>query len=144
MLAVMMVEQTKLPSDPLICVVDDHESVRDALMGLLRSYGLRVACYESAETFRDSAALLEVDCLILDVHLPGMSGPDLMSELAARELRPPVILISGAVDAHTRKLIDRAAPHALLIKPFQDDHLLHALQRALHEQDSKGRPGHEH
>lgn len=117
--------------DPLICVVDDHESVREALIGLLRSLGLRVAVFESAESFRDSNELATTDCLILDIHLPGMSGPALMRELRASELTIPVILITGRFDDVARRLLAEAPDHGLLVKPFDEDELLAALEAAL-------------
>src|SRR5882762_5301434 len=79
----------------LIGVVDDDESVRDALSSLLRSAGYRCAVFPSAEVFLESGCLRETDCIVLDVRMPGMSGPDLQHKLREVDGSHPIIFITG-------------------------------------------------
>ncbi|MET0287058.1 MAG: response regulator [Polyangiales bacterium] len=116
---------------PFLCVVDDHESVRDALLALLQSLGYRVATFESAEALCASLALADADCLLLDIHLPGMSGAELLPLLRARHPELPVVLITGRPDAHAHALRAQPSVHALLFKPFEEEQLLDALDAAL-------------
>ena len=115
----------------LVCVVDDAESVREALPDLLRHVGFATEAFASAEAFLVSEAIKEANCLLLDVGLPGMSGPDLQLELARRGLNIPIIFITAQGDKSLRpRLIGRGAA-ACLFKPFGDSELLEAVNRAL-------------
>jgi FixJ family two-component response regulator len=116
---------------PLISVVDDDESVRESLSGLIRSVGFGVMVFASAEEFLASNRLLDADCLILDVRMPGMSGIDLQRQLAASHTSIPVIFITahGDEEARVRALNGGAVDY--LLKPFSEEALLKAIDTAL-------------
>lgn len=115
----------------LVSVVDDDESVRESLPDLLREFGFQVCAFSSAEDFLASDALLRTRCLILDVSMPGMSGPQLQKELTLRAIAVPIIFITAHSDAATRpRLIAQGAVDCLL-KPFSEAELLKALSAAL-------------
>lgn len=120
----MMVEHS------LVSIVDDDVSVRESLPDLLREFGYAVEAFSSAEEFLASSSMGRTDCLLLDIAMPGMSGPDLHSELALRGRHIPVIYITGAGDttAYARKLKHGAVD--CLHKPFSDGALLRALNAA--------------
>src|SRR5690242_15598282 len=115
---------------PLISVVDDDESLRESLKGLLRSLGYGHAVFSSAESFLESDALATADCLILDVCMPGMSGPQLQRELIARGQKIPIIFITAHGDENAARLKAAGAVDCLL-KPFSEESLLKAIDRAL-------------
>lgn len=116
---------------PLISVVDDDQSLRESLEGLLRSLGYEAAVFSSAENFLSSTALAKSRCLILDVRMPGMSGPELQRELKTRRLAIPTIFITahGDDDIIARVKADGAVD--CLLKPFREESLLTAIDRAL-------------
>jgi len=117
---------------PLVSVVDDDESVRESLRGLIRSIGLRVETFPSAEEFASSDQLEETDCLILDVRMPGKSGLELQRELAANGRDIPVIFITAhGSDESVRARAFRDGAVAYLSKPFSEDALLEAVNTAL-------------
>jgi FixJ family two-component response regulator len=115
----------------LISIVDDDESVRDALWGFLRSVGFAVNVFASAEAFLNSDQLGKADCLILDVRMPGMSGIELQRQLVSSYGRIPVIFITAYEDEgmRTQALFNGAG--AFLIKPFSEEALLNAIHAAL-------------
>ena len=116
---------------PLVSVVDDSESVRESLPDLLLQSGFDVQAFESAEAFLSSEAVGETSCLVLDVGLPGMSGPDLREELLRRGRNIPTIFITAQGDQSLRpRLVARGAV-ACLFKPFSDTALIDALDAAL-------------
>jgi FixJ family two-component response regulator len=115
---------------PLVSVVDDSESVREALPDLLQDSGFDVETFPSAEAFLDSAVLAGTTCLILDVGLPGMSGPDLQQELKRRGSSIPTIFITAQGDKSLRPRLVAAGAVAVLFKPFSDTALLDALDAA--------------
>ena len=116
---------------PLVSLVDDNESVRESLPDLLRYSGYDVEAFSSAEAFLESDALTGTMCLILDVGLPGMSGPDLQQELIRRGHRIPTVFITAQGDKSLpQQLIARGAV-ACLLKPFSDTALLDAIERAI-------------
>jgi len=114
-----------------IAVVDDDASVRESLQGLLASIGYAVATFPSAEAFLTSELLPRTDCLILDVRMPGMSGPELQWELSARRHEIPIVFITsyGYEDVRPRVRTDRAVNY--LHKPFSEEALLSAISTAL-------------
>jgi FixJ family two-component response regulator len=115
----------------LVSVVDDSESVRESLPDLLRESGCDVQTFASAEAFLASEVVSETSCLILDVGLPGMSGPDLQLELIRMGHEIPVVFITGQGDqSRDPRLVTRGAV-ACLLKPFSDTALLEALGAAL-------------
>jgi FixJ family two-component response regulator len=115
----------------LVSVVDDDESVRESLPDLLKVCGYRVEAFSSARDFLASDLVAETECLILDVAMPGMSGPDLQRELALRQETIPIIFITGHRDETDRpQLLERGAV-ACLFKPFSESALLAAVEKAL-------------
>ncbi len=116
---------------PLVIVVDDDESVRESLPDLLRYCGFDTEAFPSAEAFLDSGAVARADCLLLDVGLPGLSGPDLHQELLRRGHRIPTVFITAQGDQSLGpRLVARGAV-ACLFKPLRDTVLLDALTAAL-------------
>jgi FixJ family two-component response regulator len=119
----------------LVTVVDDDESVRESLPDLLRELGVTPEAFESAEAFLASESLNRSDCLILDVAMPGMSGPDLQKELKRRGIAIPIIFITAHADTVTRIGLLTSGAVACLLKPFGDQDLRAALDRALAKTD---------
>jgi FixJ family two-component response regulator len=116
---------------PLVAVVDDSESVRESLPDLLQDSGFAVQTFASAEAFVESDCVCKTSCLILDVGLPGMSGPDLQLELTRRGVRIPIVFITAQGDKLLRpRLLSRGAS-ACLFKPFSDTALIDAVTGAL-------------
>jgi FixJ family two-component response regulator len=116
---------------PLVCVVDDDESVRESLPVLLGSFGLSVQAFASAERFLASDCLQRTNCLILDVAMPGMSGPDLERELMLRKRDIPIVFITAHSDEDGRDQILRNGAVDCLLKPFTEQALLSAVRSAL-------------
>ena len=115
----------------LVSVVDDDESVRESLPDLLRQFGFAAQAFSSAEAFLASEVVSETSCLILDVAMPGMSGPDLQEELTRRQQEIPIVFITGNGDRTVRpRLLARGAAECLF-KPFSEAALLDALNAAL-------------
>ena len=115
----------------LVSVVDDDESVREALPDLLRELGFAAEAFSSAEEFLQSGALTRTGCLILDVTMPGMSGPELQQELTQRGHTVPIIFITAQTDATVRPTLLAQGAVECLFKPFSEDALVAALQAAL-------------
>jgi FixJ family two-component response regulator len=125
---------------PLVAVVDDDISVRESLESLIRSVGLRVRLFASAEELLDSNHTHEADCLVLDVCLPGMSGIELNRRLVASGSKVPVIFITAhASDERSRSEAFLDSTVAYLIKPFDEDELLDAVQTALKSKAGVGK-----
>jgi FixJ family two-component response regulator len=115
----------------LVSVVDDDESVRESLPDMLRQLGFAAQAFSSAEAFLASEVVGETRCLILDVAMPGMSGPDLQQELTRRHQQIPIVFITAHEDATIRpRLLARGAVECLF-KPFSETALLDALNAAL-------------
>ena len=115
----------------LVSVVDDDESVRESLPNLLRELGFDALAFSSAEEFLASDCVGKTRCLILDVAMPGMTGPDLHLELKLRRHEIPVVFITAHGGKSIRsRLIEQGAVECL-IKPFSDTDLLNALNIAL-------------
>jgi len=115
----------------VICVVDDDESVRESLEGLMRSVGFAVNTFASAEEFLDSDHLRNTDCLILDVRLPGMNGLELQRQLVTSHSEIPIIFITSHEDDEVRARALNAGAVDYLLKPFNDEDLLNAIDAAL-------------
>jgi FixJ family two-component response regulator len=116
---------------PLISVVDDDESVRESLPDLLREFGFEAQTFSSAEEFLASESVTDTNCLVLDVAMPGMSGPDLQRELKTRERLIPIVFITAARDATVRTRLLAQGAVECLFKPFEPTDLLQALNTAL-------------
>jgi FixJ family two-component response regulator len=120
-----------LKHKPLIVVVDDDQSVREALENLISSVGFEVKSFASAEHFLDSETPLQTDCAILDVRLPGISGLELQQRLAADPRSIPIIIITAQGDDKTHDKALAAGAIAFLKKPVNEEILLAALESAL-------------
>jgi FixJ family two-component response regulator len=113
-----------------VAVIEDDSSFRRALSRSLVLRGFRSEVFASAEDFLQHGASLYPDCIVLDIHLGGMSGFELQSELARRPSRPPIIFITAFDDPATRELALEAGAAGYLQKPFDEDSLLQAIERA--------------
>lgn len=116
---------------PLICLVDDDESVRESLPDLLSQMGFNVQAFASAEAFLSSHVIERTRCLVVDVSMPGMSGPELHRELKARRQHIPVIFITAHQDKALAMLRLEEGAVACLLKPFSEGDLVAALHAAL-------------
>ena len=116
----------------LSVVVDDDESVRESLPDMLREFGFAARAFSSAQEFLSSDCVDETSCLILDVAMPGMSGPELQQELKRRGKETPIIFISAGRDETTRAQVLKQGAAGFLLKPFSDSALLAAIKIALH------------
>ena len=115
----------------LIAIVDDDESVRRAVLGVLKSVGLKARSFASAEEFLLSGKQSEAACLIVDIRMPGMSGLDLQSKLAQEDCRIPVIFITSYGDTKMRMQAMSAGAFEFLRKPFDDEVLIETVRAAL-------------
>lgn len=115
----------------LVSVIDDDESVRESLPDLLKEFGFDARAFSSAVEFLASECVAETKCLILDVTMPGMNGPDLQRELKRRRQEIPIVFITARGDEDVRpRLLEQGAVECLF-KPFSDTDLLKALNAAL-------------
>jgi FixJ family two-component response regulator len=119
------------PHVPVVAVVDDHESVRLAIASLLRSLDLHVEAFASGAEFLGWPHLNSLTCVVLDVRMPGMSGFDVLRELAACGRQLPVILISAHEEPQARQLAVAAGALAFLSKPFPERSLLDPIRSAI-------------
>src|ERR1700677_4889986 len=118
-------------SDPIVFVVDDDESVRDAVRRLIASVGLRVETFGSTREFLDSKRPEAPSCLVLDVRLPGASGLELQRDLTAANVHIPIIFITGHADVPMTVGAMKAGAVEFLTKPFRGQELLDAIQEAI-------------
>jgi len=121
----------KAPNVPWISIVDDDESVRDALKSLLDSMGFHAEVFASGEAFLNSPDISHTDCLIADVRMPGMSGLQLQERLNAAKSSIPIIFISAHDDGDARARGLRAGAVDFLKKPFSEDALVRAISACL-------------
>jgi FixJ family two-component response regulator len=115
----------------LVSVVDDDESVRESLPDLLRQFGFAVQAFSSAEAFLASNAVSETSCLLLDIAMPNMSGPELQQELIRRQQAIPIVFITANGDNTIRPRLLAQGAVECLFKPFSEAALLDALEAAL-------------
>ena len=115
----------------LVSVVDDDESVRESLPDLLRQFGFAAQAFSSAEAFLASEVVSETSCLLLDVAMPGMSGPELQQELMRRRQEIPIVFITARGDESIRPRLLAQGAVECLFKPFSETALLDALNAAL-------------
>src|ERR1044072_7747032 len=118
-------------SIPLVYVVDDDASVREALSSLIRSVGLRVEVFASAQEFLAHPQSDAPSCLVLDVQLPGLSGLDLQQELAKADIQIPIIFLTGQCDIPMSVRAIKAGALEFSTKPFNDEDLLDAIQQGI-------------
>src|SRR3954468_15254939 len=116
---------------PVVFVVDDDESIRRGLSSLLRSIGFRVELFGSAADFLQSPAVDAPCCLVLDIRLPGLSGLALQTQMAEREHRMPIVIITGHGDVPMSVRALKAGAVDSLPKPFRDQDILDAVSQAI-------------
>ncbi|MBV9211349.1 MAG: response regulator [Acidobacteria bacterium] len=115
----------------LVSIVDDDESVRESLPDLLREFGFAARTFSSAEEFLASDYIEQTNCLLLDIAMPGMSGPDLQHELRVRRQEIPIVFITAQRDEAVRSRLIAQGAVECLFKPFSETALLDALNTAL-------------
>lgn len=123
-----MVTQT---TTKLVAIIDDDESMRNALDGLLKAVGFPARAFTSAEEFLKSGQQHKASCLIADIRMPGMSGLELQAHLTAERCRIPIIFITAHGDAKMRMQALRAGAVEFLSKPFDEEVLLQSVRAAL-------------
>lgn len=124
-------------TQPLVAVVDDDESVRESLPDLLRQLGFPAKAFASADEFLSFKDMSRAQCLLLDVCMPSMSGPELQQVLVSRGVRVPIIFITARADASVRERLMQRGAAACLFKPFSEVQLREALSAALLHLDSR-------
>lgn len=131
-------QEANIPKTPHVSIVDDDESVREAIKSLLRSVGLQADVFASAEEFLNSDYQHNNECLILDVRMPGMSGLQLQEQLVSAGSDIPIIFITAHVsdsEARTRALQSGAVD--FLIKPFSEEALLNDVYKTLPSEEAE-------
>lgn len=127
----------------LVSVVDDDESIRESLPDLIREFGFLANAFSSAEEFLNSESVDLAKCLILDIQMPGMSGPELQKELKLRRREIPIVFITAHIDETDRpELLDKGAIDCLF-KPFSEADLFRALNAAFEPADLSASTGKE-
>jgi FixJ family two-component response regulator len=126
-----------LSNAPVISIVDDDESVREATEFLVRSLGYAAASYSSAEEYLQSRHVDNSSCLITDLRMPGMSGADLQDHLIADGKDTPVIFISASLDEKVRSRVLEAGAYGFLHKPFDEQSLIDCLRKALRDRHTR-------
>lgn len=121
---------TKTAIRPLVSILDDDESVRESLPDLVKELGFAVRAFSSAGEFLASDCAFETGCLILDITMPGMSGPELQQELKRRGRNIPIVFITAQTSESIRAQVLAQGAVECLIKPFSDGALLDALNLA--------------
>ena len=128
-------------ADSVVYVVDDDSSIRDSIRSLLRSVGLHVETFGSAQAFLRSQRPDVPGCLVLDVRMPKLSGLALQQQLAKAEVRIPIIFVTGHGDIKMSVQAMKAGAVEFLTKPFRDQELLDAIEQALDRDRSARRRG---
>jgi RNA polymerase sigma factor (sigma-70 family) len=118
-------------TDAIVYVIDDDAAIREAIKGLIRSVGMRVETFASAQEFMASSRPDAPACLVLDVRMPGLSGLDLQVELAEAGIHIPIIFITGHGDIPMTVRAMKAGAVEFLTKPFRDQELLDAIRQAI-------------
>jgi FixJ family two-component response regulator len=122
---------------PAIAVIDDDASVRRALQRLLQSAGFTVETFGTAREFLDTDYWAQTACLVLDIHLPGMSGFELADYLTVSGVLIPIVFITALDDVSTRERVHRTGAVGYLRKPFDQDTLIEAIRRAIGQDASE-------
>jgi len=120
-----------MSDSPVISIIDDDPSVRQATDGLVRSLGYRSLTFASAEDFLESDHIEDTSCVITDVQMPGLSGVELQSVLNERGSRVPMIFITAFPEDRIRRCVLEAGAIAFLSKPFEESVLIERLEAAL-------------
>lgn len=121
-----------MDSNDTVCIVDDDDAVRDSMRILVESYGHPVRDYPSAMAYLNDQHRSEPGCLLLDLHMPGMDGLELIELLRRRHIQTPAIIITGRRDPLQMQRVKEAGILALLNKPVTDDELMELIEKALH------------
>jgi FixJ family two-component response regulator len=121
---------------PLVAIIDDDESVRATTDSFVRSLGCAARTFVSAEEFLRSSRISDFACVMTDVHMPGMSGVELLDHLRSQGFRVPFILFTAFPDEKIRAQVLAAGVICYLTKPFTGEHLIQGLQVALETHDS--------
>jgi FixJ family two-component response regulator len=116
---------------PVISIVDDDESVREATQSFVRSLGYRAVTFRSAKEFLESPHLMTTACLITDVQMPGLSGVDLQERLIAEGRRVPVIFVTAFLDEGLQARVFKSGAVGYLPKPFNEDRFIECLDVAI-------------
>lgn len=124
-------QETSATARPLISVVDDDLSVRESVPDLVREFGFAARAFSSAEEFLSSDWVDQTRCLILDVFMPGMTGPDLQRELKRRQQQIPIVFMTAEQNETVRPQMLKQGAVDCLFKPFSDEALLEAINAAL-------------
>jgi two-component system response regulator FixJ len=122
---------TATNQDRIVCVVDDDEAVRDSTQMLLGIYGYNVRAYAAARDFLAEFDAADTGCLILDIHMPEMTGVELLTLLRARGIKTPAIIVSGQTDPGLSEILTRSGALAILGKPVNEDELMGFVKKAL-------------
>ena len=122
---------TEMKPDPTVFVVDDDDAVRRFLSGLIASVELNVETYASAQEFLDAYERGRGGCLVLDIRMPGMSGLELQKELVTRDIRIPVVILTGHGDVQIAVQAMKAGAFDFIEKPFNNELLLDRIQKAV-------------
>ena len=117
--------------DQFVCVVDDDEAVRDSTQMLLDVYGFKARTYPGAREFLAEFDAARTGCLILDIHMPEMTGVELLSLLRTRGIHTPAIVVSGQNDPVLGEILTRSGALAILNKPVNEDELMRLVEQAL-------------
>lgn len=125
----------ELAKIPVICIIDDDQSVRDATESLVRSLGYKAATFASAEEYLQSERLRDASCLIIDLRMPGMSGAELQDVLMADGYTTPIIFMTASRDERVRARVLDAGACGFLRKPLDDQRLIDCLKKALSDAD---------
>ena len=120
-----------MSASQLVCIIDDDDSLRAALVGLVRSVGYEARGFASAEAFLQSGAIDACACLVTDIQMPGMSGVELKEHLSAQQIDLPVIMITGRPDPGLEDKARAAGAAGFMKKPFEASALIGYLDRAL-------------
>ena len=124
-------KQSEMSQRSLVSVVDDDESVRESLPDLLRELGFSARAFSSAQEFLSSDYVDQTRCLVLDVFMPGMTGPDLQRELRVRQQQIPIVFMTAKKNETVRAQVLEKGAVECLFKPFSDTALLDAINTAL-------------
>lgn len=120
-----------MPAVPLVCIIDDDESVRDSVSDLVESLGYKTTTFASADEYLQSDHVENSSCVITDVRMPGMSGVDLQARLRASGHKTPIIFITSFPSEDIRTRVLKAGAFGFFRKPFDDDKLVECLKSAL-------------
>ncbi|MGC4014139.1 MAG: response regulator [Luteolibacter sp.] len=125
---------------PLVAVLDDEANMRIALRRLLHPRGYEVVLFEKGQELLDACTTSEIACIILDLHMPGMNGFEVLEHLAGRNNPPPVIVVTGHDQAGNAERVSLLGCRAYFTKPVDGPPLLETLQQLIRPQGSKGKP----